>query len=57
MHGSKILFSSDYTKKELEELATLIKKWKRKKLDIFVYFNNDAQGFAVKNAKELINLL
>jgi len=57
MHGSKTLFSSDYTKKELEELADQIKKWKKKKLDIFVYFNNDVQGFAVKNAKELINLL
>jgi len=57
MHGSKALFSSDYTKKELEELANQIKKWKKKKLDIFVYFNNDVQGFAVKNAKELINLL
>jgi uncharacterized protein YecE (DUF72 family) len=57
MHGSKSLFSSNYTKKELKELADWIKKWKKKKLKIFVYFNNDAQGFAVKNAKELQTLI
>jgi len=57
MHGSKALFSSDYTKGELKELREWIQKWRKKELEVFVYFNNDAQGFAVKNAKELINLL
>jgi len=57
MHGSKVLFSSDYTKEELKELANYIKKWRKQNLDVFVYFNNDAYGYAVKNAKELMNLL
>jgi len=57
MHGSKILFSSKYTKKELEDLAKRIKKWKKQNLDVYCYFNNDAHGYAVENAKELLKLL
>lgn len=56
MHGSKILFSSKYTKEELKELAQYIKKWRKKNLDVYVYFNNDAHGFALQNAKELSEL-
>lgn len=56
MHGSKILFGSKYTKKELNQLAQKIKKWQRNK-DIFVYFNNDAWGYAIENARTLIKLI
>jgi uncharacterized protein YecE (DUF72 family) len=56
MHGSKILFGSKYTKKELDDLAQRIKKWKKQNLDVYVYFNNDAEGFAIENAKELIKI-
>ncbi|MBZ9577445.1 DUF72 domain-containing protein [Patescibacteria group bacterium] len=56
MHGSKVLFSSKYTKKELKDLAEKIKKWKRNK-DVFVYFNNDAHGHAIENAKTLRGFL
>ncbi|MDI6591927.1 MAG: DUF72 domain-containing protein [Patescibacteria group bacterium] len=56
MHGSKILFASKYTKKELQDLAQKIKKWLKKGLDVYCYFNNDAYGYAVENAKELLKL-
>jgi len=55
MHGSKVLFTSNYTKKEIGDLAQKIKKW-LKIADIYVYFNNDAMGYAIENAKELIKL-
>ena len=55
MHGSKVLFTSKYTKKEIGDLAQKIKKW-LKIADIYVYFNNDACGYAIENAKELIKL-
>jgi len=57
MHGSKVLFSSKYTKKELQDLAQKIKKWSKKELDVYCYFNNDAHGYAIENAKELSKLL
>lgn len=55
-HGKPILFSSLYSKKELKKWAKEIKVLKPKKA--FVYFNNDNQGHAVKNAfdfKSLVN--
>ena len=54
MHGSKIMFSSSYTKEELIILAEKIKEWLKNGLDVYCYFNNDAMGYAVENAKELI---
>jgi len=57
MHGSKILFGSKYTKKELKDLAQKIKKWKRQSLDVYCYFNNDAHGYAVEDAKELLKVV
>lgn len=56
-HGGKILYGSEYSKRELKDWAKKIKKWQRKKLDIYGYFNNDAQAFAIKNAKELKRLV
>jgi uncharacterized protein YecE (DUF72 family) len=57
MHGSKIMFGSKYTKKEIEDLSKKIKNWLKQKLDVYVYFNNDFQGYAVQNAKELLTQL
>ena len=57
MHGSKVLFSSNYTKKELKAISQKIKKWLKKNRDTFVYFNNDAYGYALKNAKMLEKLI
>ncbi len=56
LHGSKVLFTSKYTKKELSSLATKIKKWLKQGKDVYCYFNNDAYGYAIENAKELLRL-
>lgn len=55
MHGSRILFASKYTKEELKDLAQKIKKW-LKNHNVYCYFNNDACGYAIENAKELLRL-
>jgi uncharacterized protein YecE (DUF72 family) len=39
----------NYSKSELEEWATTFDAWRRD-VDLFAYFNNDWEGFAVKNA-------
>ncbi len=57
MHGSKVMFTSNYTKKELQDLAKKIKKWLKQNLDVYVYFNNDAMGYAIENAKMLKRLI
>lgn len=57
LHGSKILFASKYTKKELKDLAQKIKKWLKQKKDVYCYFNNDVKGYAIENAKDLLKHL
>jgi uncharacterized protein YecE (DUF72 family) len=52
-HGGKILYGSNYSKKELKKWANKIKKWSKKGLDVYAYFNNDAHGYAVDNAMTL----
>jgi len=53
-HGSKQLFASSYSNFELKSYAKLIKEKLKKGLKVFAYFNNDALGYAVENAKKLI---
>jgi len=54
LHGRKILYASKYTTRELKEFAKKIKKWNK---ETYVYFDNDAYGYAIENAMELKKLL
>jgi len=52
-HGRTGLFASKYSDAELAEEAKNIRRYLRGKLDVYVYFNNDALGHAVSNARTL----
>lgn len=54
-HGKGVLYGGSYTKKDLLRDAEFINSCHGK--NIFVYFNNDQNGFAVKNALELMSIL
>jgi len=54
-HGAGSLYSSNYSDRELKEWADFAKHSKIK--DIFAFFNNDAYGYAVKNALRFRELL
>jgi len=56
-HGSESLYSSKYTNKELKNWAKKIEKFLKEGLDVYVYFNNDAYGYAVENAREISQIL
>jgi uncharacterized protein YecE (DUF72 family) len=56
LHGSKKLYGSDYSEKELSKWSERIKKYSTNK-DVYVYFDNDNHGYAVKNALELKRLI
>jgi uncharacterized protein YecE (DUF72 family) len=56
-HGAKSIYSSSYSKKELKDWASKIKQFLKDGLIVYSYFNNDSKGYAVKNAKTLIELL
>jgi len=55
-HGAGSLYSSKYTAQELKNWAKKIKKWQKQTKEIFVYFNNDYGGYAIKNAQTLKKL-
>jgi uncharacterized protein YecE (DUF72 family) len=57
MHGSKKLYSSKYSEDELKEFAEIIIKYHNKGFYSFIYFNNDVQGYAVENAREMQELM
>jgi uncharacterized protein YecE (DUF72 family) len=42
----------NYSESELEEWAQRIERWRRDH-DVYAYFNNDREGFAVRNALRL----
>lgn len=54
-HGKGVLYGGSYKKSDLLKDAELINSFKGK--DVYIYFNNDQNGFAVLNAKELMQLL
>lgn len=56
-HGNKTLYTSGYTDIELGQWSKEIKRWMKKGKDIYVYFNNDAAGFAISNALTLKMLI
>ncbi|MCM8784073.1 MAG: DUF72 domain-containing protein [Candidatus Omnitrophica bacterium] len=56
-HGGKTLYGSEYTEKELKFWVDKAKIWIEKGIDLYAYFNNDACGYAVKNAIRLKDLL
>jgi uncharacterized protein YecE (DUF72 family) len=56
LHGGEVLYGSSYSDKELKQWAGNIQGWRKKDKAAFVYFNNDAYGFAIKNALALKKL-
>ena len=56
-HGRRKLFVSNYTVAEMNEEAKQIRRYLREGRDVYVYFNNDAKGHAVGNARTLRRLV
>jgi len=57
MHGGKVLYTSNYSEKELKYWSEKIKGYLNQGLDVYVYFNNDSMGYAVKNARQVLKYL
>jgi len=56
-HGKDGSYATSYSADLLKEDAKRMKSYFRQKKDVFIYFNNDALGYAPRNASDLINLL
>lgn len=51
------LYNGCYSNRQLEEDAKVIRKNLRQKKDVYIYFNNDAYGYAVENALTLKKMM
>ncbi|MFP4679321.1 MAG: DUF72 domain-containing protein [Chitinispirillaceae bacterium] len=56
-HGYFDLYGGDYPDSVLKEWASWIRKQHSEGKDVYGYFNNDLEGFAVKNCRRLKELL
>jgi uncharacterized protein YecE (DUF72 family) len=56
MHGGPQLYQSPYTVSDLKKMVKTIKSSKITKT-AFIYFNNDIGGNAIKNAKEMMEIV
>lgn len=56
-HGEDGSHATSYSPEKLKTDASRIRKYLRDKKDVFIYFNNDASGYAPKNALLLKKLL
>ncbi len=53
LHGATSLYASRYTDRELDSWAQLIERWTAAGDDVYVYFDNDAEGHAPHDALRL----
>lgn len=56
-HGREQLYASDYREDDLKLYAEKIKLWLNEGKEVWVFFNNDYHGFAVRNAERLGELI
>ena len=57
LHGHTRKYASSYSKPALKKWATRTKCWLQENRDVHVYFDNDAEGAAPKNALTLLEIL
>ena len=57
LHGHTRTYAPSYSKAALEKWATRIRSWLRETRAVHVYFDNDAEGAAPRNALTLLEML
>jgi uncharacterized protein YecE (DUF72 family) len=57
LHGREQLYASDYSEDDLKYYAEMITGWLNGNKIVWVFFNNDYHGYAVKNADMLRAML
>jgi uncharacterized protein YecE (DUF72 family) len=55
-HGPREMFASRYGAAGLERWRPRIEEWLGRGLDVYAYFNNDVDGYAVDDARALLEL-
>jgi len=57
LHGREQLYASDYSENDLQQYIEKISGWLNDGKKVWVFFNNDFHGYAIKNALGLIEII
>lgn len=57
LHGHTRKYASSYAEASLQTWARTVRQWLAERREVHVYFDNDAEGHAVRNARRLAELL
>jgi len=57
LHGHTRKYASSYSGPSLRRWAGDARRWRDEGRDVFVYFDNDAEGHAVRNARAFARLI
>jgi uncharacterized protein YecE (DUF72 family) len=57
LHGDKVIYTSGYTSRALDQWAKRIRRWDRFGADVYVYFDNDVKVCAPYDAQALMRKL
>jgi uncharacterized protein YecE (DUF72 family) len=57
VHGHTRKYASSYSTAALKKWATRIRRWLQENRAVHVYFDNDAEGAAPRNALTLLQIL
>lgn len=57
LHGPGNKYQGSYTKRALEKWATHCLQWQQQKKDVYIYFDNDQEGYAAFNAQRLLKMV
>jgi uncharacterized protein YecE (DUF72 family) len=56
LHGHTRVYASSYSRAHLRRWAARARAWQAEGRDVHIYFDNDAEGAAVRNAIDLMAL-
>ena len=56
LHGPDAKYQGSYSQAQLTHWATLCRQWMKEGKDVFIYFDNDQNGYAAFNAKALAKI-
>ncbi len=57
LHGPGNKYQGDYSISSLKSWAAHVERWVKSRCHVYVYFDNDQAGYAVKNARELKSII
>jgi uncharacterized protein YecE (DUF72 family) len=57
LHGSRVLYGSQYSEDELAAWATRVRRWRSEGRDVYVYFDNDQHAYAPHDARALAGMV